>query len=243
MINLAWMGNGLFWDGGATNLESQALAPLAAHDEMFKDLFTLEKELKADPEYVRLFAKAFGEVSIPNTLKGLAQFQRTFISAYSKYDDHVSGKTGLSLDELQGMQIVRKKCQGCHSGVLFTDNSYHNNGLDDDFSDAGHEGIYRGRYRVTNDPEDLGAYKTPTLRNIMVSAPYMHDGRLPTIEAVLDHYANGVKLSPATDPLVLQKPMGRPGIPLTAREKDQIIAFLRTLTDEKFLKNEQLMPH
>lgn len=241
LINVAWMDNGVFWDGGSTNLESQALAPLAAHDEMFQNLYELENELKESPEYVRLFADAFGEVTISNMLKGLAQFQRTFISAYSKYDDYVLGKAYLTRDEMQGMRLVQQKCQGCHSGVLFTDNLFHNNGLDDDFSDASHDGIYWGRYRVSSNPKDMGAFKTPTLRNIMVSAPYMHDGRLASIEDVLNHYSDGVKLSPSTDSLVIQKPLNRPGIPLTAQEKSQIIAFLKTLTDAHFLSNRNLM--
>lgn len=237
LINVAWMDNGVFWDGGSTNLESQALAPLAAHDEMFQNLYELEEELKANPEYVKLFEAAFGEISIANMLKGLAQFQRTFISAYSKYDDYVLGKINLTRDEMQGMRLVEQKCQGCHSGVLFTDNLFHNNGLDGDFSDASHDGIYWGRYRVSYDLKDLGAYKTPTLRNVMVSAPYMHDGRFTTIEEVLNHYSDGVKISPSTDSLVIKKPLDRPGIPLTVQEKKQIIAFLKTLTDEKFLNN------
>lgn len=240
LINMAWMDNGLFWDGGSTNLESQSIAPLAAHDEMYQDLYRLTEELKADAAYVKMFNAAYGSVSIQNMMKALAQFQRTFISLYSTYDDYLLGKGTLTAEEMAGMKIVKEKCQGCHSGVLFTDNLYHNNGLDGDFSNTNHEGLFQGRYRVTNDLSDLGAYKTPTLRNVMVSAPYMHDGRLSTIESVLEHYSSNVKPSPSLDPLLRINQGGVPGILLSQKEKAQIIAFLKTLTDKKFLENPAL---
>lgn len=240
LINMAWVNDGVFWDGGSTNLESQAFSPLAAHDEMFQQLYELEEELAADPEYPILFKEAFGEISTANMVKALAQFQRTFVSATSIYDEYVLGRGSLSDDEIKGMELVQSKCQSCHHGVLFTDNLYHNNGLDDDFSSDEHDEIYKGRFRVTRDSVDMGAYKTPTLRNVMISAPYMHDGRFQSIEEVLDHYSDGVKDTPYTNEEVRQNIQGMTGIPLSAEEKLQIIAFLHTLTDDAFLTNTAL---
>lgn len=239
LINLAWTNDGLFWDGGSTNLESQAFSPLAAHDEMYQDLYELEDELSADPDYPLLFEEAFGELSMANMVKAIAQFERTLVSGFSQYDEYVQGTATLSSQELKGMQLIEEKCQTCHEGVLFTDNAYHNNGLDADFTNEDEDGIYQGRFRVTRDSADMGAYKTPTLRNIMVSAPYMHDGRFSDINEVLDHYTSNVQVTTYTDTLVLTNASST-GISITDEEKSQIIAFLNTLTDETFLTNTEL---
>ncbi len=239
LINMAWANNGLFWDGGATNLESQAFGPLTAHDEMAQNLFELIEELIVVPEYVQLFDKAFrAPVTAANIVKALAQFQRSLVSANSRYDKYVRKEAGgfLSDEEKQGMLLVQLKCQPCHATDLFTDNLYHNNGLDDDFSDAGVDDIYLGRARVTYSDKDIGAYKTSTLRNIMVTAPYMHDGRFATIESVLMHYSEGVKYSPSLAAEMFQKENGEAGIPLSETEKKNIIAFMKALTDTGFLK-------
>lgn len=243
LINLAWANNGLFWDGGSTNLESQAFGPITSPDEMAQNLYELIDELKGDPDYVQRFQRAFRQdVNSAGVVKALAQFQRTFISAGSRYDQYIRKETGgaLTADELQGLQLVQQKCQGCHKGDLFTDNDYHNNGIDADFSNDQLEGIYQGRYRITYRLADLGKFKTPTLRNVMVTAPYMHDGRFATIEEVLDHYAGKVKVSATTDPLVMPGGSHAPGILLSPDEKQKIIAFLRTLTDNGFLNNPKL---
>lgn len=243
LINMAWANNGLFWDGGSTNLESQAFSPLSAHDEMSQNLYELVDELNADPVYVQQFRAAFKqEITSANVVKALAQFQRTLISANSRYDKYIRKENGGSFtkQEKNGLQLVQQKCQGCHTGDLFTDNQYHNNGLDSDFSNTDHDEIFLGRYRVTRDGKDMGAYKTPTLRNIMLTAPYMHDGRFATIEAVLEHYAGHVELSPGLSPLMYQQPGNTAGIPISAQEKKDIIAFLKTLTDEDFITNKKL---
>lgn len=242
LINLAWANNGLFWDGGSTNLESQAFGPLTSPDEMGQNLAELVAELKAVPDYVSRFRRVFSdEIKSAYIVRALAQFQRTFISGSALYDKYINKVPGaqLSPTELQGLSLVQQKCQGCHAGQLFTDNNYHNNGLDADFSDDSHEGIYQGRSRITYNPADLGRFKTPTLRNVMLTAPYMHDGRFATIEQVLGHYSNGVQPSPTADPLVMQNG-GAAGIPLTTTEKQAIIAFLHTLTDTEFTANKKL---
>jgi cytochrome c peroxidase len=244
LINMAWMNKGLFWDGGSSNLESQAFAPLASPDEMAQNLLELVEELKADPVYPQLFRKAFQrEISSALIAKALAQFQRTFISANSRYDRFKRKQPGISLSfiEAEGLQLVQQHCQGCHTGELFTDNDYRNNGLDADFSNDQFEGIFQGRFRISYSPADLGKFKTPTLRNILLTAPYMHDGRFSNIEQVLDHYSDGVKKSASTDPLVMKKNNNTPGIPLSSNDKQKIIAFLATLTDSSFITHPQLV--
>src|SRR5690606_23009838 len=205
LINVAWMDNGLFWDGGSKNLESQAFGPFTHADEMGMSLQELEDRLGADPVYVDLFSRAFEDgVNVQNAAKALAQFQRTLISSNSRYDRFARGEKGGSLNdrELKGLALVRKHCGTCHEGELFTDNLYHNNGLDNDFSDVRNEMIHLGRYRISFRPDEIGAFKTPTLRNIMVTAPYMHDGRFDKIEDVLHHYAEGVKDAGTTSSLL-----------------------------------------
>lgn len=243
LINMAWANNGLFWDGGSTNLESQAFGPITAHDEMGQNLYQLIDELKADAQYTQQFRAAFKDsISSANIVKALAQFQRTFVSANSRYDKYVRHESGgtLTPQELQGLQLVQQKCQGCHKSDLFTDNDYHNNGIENDFSDDSFEGIFQGRYRITYNLADIGKFKTPTLRNTMLTAPYMHDGRFATIEQVLNHYSSGVKVTATTDPLVMQNIGGTSGIPLSADDKNKIIAFLHTLSDSAFITNKAL---
>lgn len=243
LINMAWANNGLFWDGGSTNLESQAFGPLAAADEMHQNLSELTAELNAIPDYVNRFRFLFNdEIRSAYVVRALAQFQRTFISSDSRYDKYVRGETGGTLTDLekQGRAIVQQKCQGCHSSDLFTDNDFHNNGMDDDFSNTDLEGLYQGRFRITYQQSDLGKFKTPTLRNVMVTAPYMHDGRFASIDDVLNHYNSGIKESATLDEKVKQAAGNKPGIPLTGAEKQALIAFLHTLTDKNFLNNQQL---
>ncbi len=241
LFNLAWANNGLFWDGGSTNLESQAFAPLASEDEMHQNLFELVEELRADPDYRQLFRFVYQdeEITTGNIVKSLAQFQRTLISADSRYDKFIRNEPEgwLSEEEKKGMQLVQTHCAGCHQGELFTDNQYHNNGLDADFSNESSERIFMGRYRVTNNISDLGKFRTPSLRNIFLTAPYMHDGRFQTIIQVLDHYTNGVKISATLDAR-LKKTDGQPGLSLSTAEKQAIITYLGTLTDSSFINNK-----
>ena len=119
------------------------------------------------------------------------------ISANAKYDQYVNSTTSLTTDEQEGLVLFRQHCSSCHSEPLFTDYSFQNNGIDKVFADS-------GRYRITRNDEDMGRFKVPTLRNIALSGPYMHDGRFNTLEAVLDHYANGVQVSATLSPM-LQK--------------------------------------
>ncbi|WP_316820908.1 cytochrome-c peroxidase [Pedobacter gandavensis] len=240
LFNLAWADQGLFWDGGAKNLESQALGPLTSEEEMHQDLYELESELKAIPDYVNQFRQVFkSEIRSTDVLKALAQFQRTLISANSAYDQYTArGKSeALNGEELQGMKLVAEKCGTCHSGALFTDQRFHNNGIDAAFSDE-NEGIYQGHFRVSLNPADLGKFKTPSLRNVRLTAPYMHDGRFKSLEEVLDHYQYGIKISLTTDVSLFQN-QGKPGIPMSVSERKAIIAFLNALSDSEFISNKK----
>jgi len=241
LINLAWANNGLFWDGGSTNLESQAFGPLTNADEMHQNLTELEHELKQVPNYVKQFKLVFNsEIKSVHVVKALAQFQRTLVSGNSKYDQYIRKEPGVILtdEELNGLTLVNAKCRSCHSGALFTDYSYHNNGIDADFSNTSHEGLYQGRFRVTFNPLDLGKFKTPTLRNVMLTAPYMHDGRFKNIDEVLEHYNMGLKKSATIDPLLFQN-KNQLGIPISNNEKIAIKSFLNALNDKDFISNKK----
>ncbi len=230
IMNLAWH-DGFFWDGGANTLESQAFGPITHEDEMGQDLGQLMEELKADSLYPQLFENAFeeGGINSKNLSWALSQFQRSLITGNSPYDKYIRGEGNLSSLEKQGLQIYQENCSSCHVGDQFSDFGYHNNGLDEKFDYTSEEEPKLGRYRITFDSLDLGAYKTPTLRNIAVTAPYMHDGRFATLEEVLNHYNHGIKDSPSLAPKL------KDGIQLTADEKTALIAFLKSLTDEEFL--------
>ncbi|MEK6479303.1 cytochrome c peroxidase [Catalinimonas sp. 4WD22] len=238
LINVAW-NDGLFWDGGAKNLESVVFGPITHPDEMGENLNQLVGELQRDASYPVLFKNAFDTDSIQSALiaRALAQYMRTLVSADSPYDHYVRDEKGgkLTAVERQGMELVKEKCAACHAfepgkNDFFTDFSYHNNGLDQFFSED-KERILMGRFRVTFDSTQIGAYKTPSLRNLAHTAPYMHDGRFQSLSEVLDHYATGVKDSPFLDSL-FRKNGDKLGIPLSAQEKETILAFLMTLNDQ-----------
>lgn len=208
---------------------------------MHQNLFELVDELKADPDYRHRFQFVFNDTEIKTgyIARALAQFQRTLISGNSRYDKFIRGEKGgmLNEEERRGLQIVQEKCMGCHQGALFTDNLYHNNGLDGDFSNEDFEGIFQGRFRVTRDPADLGKYKTPSLRNLFWTGPYMHDGRFGSIMDVLEHYSGGIKNSPTLDAR-LKKSNGETGIDLSQIDKQAVISYLKTLSDTSFISNK-----
>jgi cytochrome c peroxidase len=231
LVNLAW-ASGWFWDGGAKNLESQVFAPLVSPDEMDQDLDQLLEELRADADYPRAFAAAFDDgITLANVARAIAQFERTLVFADSRYDRFVRGEPGgeLTQEELDGLAAFELHCGSCHVPDFFTDHGYHNNGLDEHFPEDD-ERIAWGRGRITHDPEDIGRFKTPTLRNVSLTAPYMHDGRFETLQEVLAHYRHGVRVSPTLAPALMDDD-GAPGIAMSDAEAGAIIAFLRALTD------------
>ena len=243
LANMAWEF-GLTWDGAANNLESQARIPIENPLEMHQSLGASVARLQGISKYPRLFNKAFGSSTITedNVLKALAQFERTLISSNSRYDQFQRGnRTALSSYEQQGLLLFSShpdpalgirggNCNDCHSGAMQTNHSFSNNGLDATFTDLG-MGLQTGR------ATDNGRFRIPSLRNIALTAPYMHDGRFGTLAQVLDHYNDHIVLnSPNLDPLILNgtNTLGNPRLQLTALEKDQIVAFLQTLTDTTF---------
>jgi cytochrome c peroxidase len=237
IINSLWMSS-LFWDGRALTLEDQALEPVPNPIEMHQSWSNAIAKLQAEASYPTLFKKSFGTTTITKELvvKAIAQFERTFISANSKYDRWLNGKAQLDSSELRGYNLFfteKADCFHCHGNILFTDNLFHNNGLDAFPSD-------QGRQKVTNDANDEGKFKTPTLRNLLFTAPYMHNGRFTTLEQVVEFYSTGLKFSATVDPLM--KNVNRGGIQLTSQEKLDLVAFLKTLTDSSFVNNTAFIP-
>ncbi len=243
--NLLWEPR-LTWDGAHTSLEQQARTPIENPLELHQPLSAGVARLRQTTKYPALFGRAFGQGAITeeNVLKALAQFERTLISADSRFDRYRRGQQSvLSADEVRGMELFSihpngrirgGNCSDCHSGVLQTDRNFRNNGLDATF------GADLGLGALTGKPTDNGKFRVPSLRNIALTAPYMHDGRLATLEDVLDHYNEHVQFnSPNLDPLLLNTTndplQENPNLGLTAQEKKQIIAFLRTLTDSAFI--------
>lgn len=228
LINLAWSEN-LFWDGGVRNLESLTFAPLRHPDEMGADLPRLIAELQAIPEYQRAFRAAFGTDSVTAALmsRALAQYQRTLIAADSRYDRYRRGELQLNSLELEGLAVFEQHCARCHTPPLFTDGKFHRNGLPLPAA-IDSAGVLLGRQRITLRAEDFGKYKTPTLRNILLTAPYMHDGSLPDMASVLNHYAA------LPDSLIGTHRL--PDRSFRSANRHALIAFLHTLTDSSLLQ-------
>ena len=244
--NLVWEPK-LTWDGAGTSLEQQARTPIENAVELHQPLHAGVARLQQLAKYPPLFGQAFGTSTITeeNTLKALAQFERTLISSNSRYDRYRRGdRSVFSADEISGLQLFTVhpngrirggNCSDCHGGELQTDHNFRNNGLDASFTDLG-LGSQTGR------PTDNGKFRVPSLRNVALTAPYMHDGRLATLQEVLDHYNEHVAFnSPTLDPLLLNttndpRQISR-NLELTPMEKTQIIAFLRTLTDSTFIQD------
>lgn len=233
--NLAFMKD-FTWDGAADHLDLQPIIPITNPVEMNNSFNNIIALLEQDEEYVTMFGEAFedGAINTENMLKALSQFMLMMISAESKYDRFLSNDgTTLTQDESEGLALFNQKCASCHMGILFTDQTYRNNGLpmDPQYKDIGRE-------RVTGLESDKQKFRVPTLRNIEATFPYMHDGRFATLEDVLDFYENGMVDSPTLDP-IFNQPNGSIGIPFQPGEKAKIIAFLLTLTDNNFIFDER----
>jgi len=233
LINLGWSSS-FNWDGSSTTLEEQAFEPITNSLEMHNSWNNVENTLNQDEEYLLLFKQAFNIDYIDSThvVMAIAQFERTLISNNSKFDKYSRGEEVFTKSELNGFAIFNSEkgdCFHCHGTSLFTDNLFHNNGLDvEPFLDL-------GLGKITENTSDNGKFKTPTLRNIEVSAPYMHDGRFATLEKVIEHYDSGGHFSSTVDPLM--KKLGV-GLNLTNQEKSDLIAFLKTLTDYDYITAE-----
>jgi len=233
IMNLAW-NTSFMWDGGVFDLDLQPVAPITNHVEMDETVTNVISKLKAHPDYPGLFQSAFGttEISTARFMKALSQFMAMCVSCNSKYDSVIrkEGKTFTKQEE-EGYALYKQKCSSCHTEPLFTDQSFRNNGIGVGLIDDA------GRYAITLDETDRYKFKVPSLRNLDYTAPYMHDGRFLTMDAVLDHYSSGVKQTQNLD-MIFQN--NEPGIPMTADEKTKIKAFLKTLNDKVFIANKLL---
>ena len=235
--NLAWKSS-FFWDGRAATLREQVLQPIQNPIEMHESLKNAVAKISANKDYPRLFKNAFGssEITSDKIARALEQFLLVQVSFDSKFDRVMNGQMSFTTEEARGFILFNTEydpyhgqygadCFHCHGGPLFQSQDFANNGLDSAFADL-------GRYKITKRAGDEGKFSVPSLRNVAVTAPYMHDGRFLTLEAVVEHYCSGMKRSATLDPNLAKHPDG--GVPLRAGDKRALVAFLKTLTDEKF---------
>ncbi len=244
LINLAWAPY-FFWDGRSKSLAAQAQD--AYHNELGLVVTTAIVYLQTDTTDVKLFKKAFGRpgtITDVNIYKAIQQFLMTAISSNSKYDLYLQNKASFSPSEQNGLRLFNTEtgdCFHCHMSdggytLLMTDNLFRNTGLENaatvsDFSDP-------GRGAITLNQNDYGTFKDPTLRNIALTGPYMHDGRFATLEQVINFYSDSTQLSPTVDPLLLTVYHNYgAGLHLAASDKTDLLNFLYTLTDTSFINN------
>ena len=241
LFNLAWKSS-FFWDGRAPTLRAQALMPIEDHAEMGESLDNVISKLGKQTDYREGFGRAFDSSIITGERIGLAieNFLLTQSSYHSKFDDVIGGKDKFTQQEQRGFELFMTEyeprsqrfgadCFHCHGGVLFSDHQFHNNGLDRvDDGDL-------GRFRVTKRDGDRGKFATPSLRNVALTAPYMHDGRFSSLSAVVNHYNSGLERSPTLDANLAKHPVR--GLGLSNDDVAALVAFLEPLTDEQFTGN------
>lgn len=223
LFNLAWQKE-LHWDGGINHIEVQPLSPLTAANEMSTSLPEILKKLKADTTYIRLFKNTFadGIINSQHLLKSLAQFTGSIQSYNSKYDKVKRGEAVFTTSEAVGYKTFLTSCNSCHKEPLFTDNSFRNNGLS-----LNEKLMDMGRMSITGKPADSLKFKVPSLRNVSLTFPYMHDGRFVSLGKVIDHYRSSIDTTqPSLDKLLKKK------IPISNQEKVDLISFLLTLKDD-----------
>ena len=244
LANLLWARK-FFWDGRALGLEEQTVTPLTNPHEMGQSLEASAQKLRETPAYLPLFKLVYGDENITGDriVKAITQFERTLISANSRYDQYLRKAYQPTADELKGMELFNNapqpekgirgaNCAHCHGGVKTYMELFHNNGLDSLPKDAGIAAL-------TGLPADRGRFKVPTLRNIALTAPYMHDGRFKTLTEVIDHYSEHVQESASLSSFLRgesNEPSGK-SLKLLPQEKKELIAFLNMLTDSTFINN------
>ncbi len=226
LLNTAFL-NRLNWDGGTTTLETQMLVPIGDHSEMNSSIPIIMDRLNNNSEYIQEFESVWNEKPSPfNFTRSLGMYLRTLISDNSRYDQFTQGDYIFSKNEKRGHDLFFSdslNCSSCHTPPLFTNQQFLNNGLDTLSLDS-------GKARVTFKHEDLGLFKVPTLRNIEITGPYMHDGRISSLEEVLDHYENNVQAHFNKSELIHS-------FHLSKEDRNCLIEFLSCLTDEKYRKD------
>jgi cytochrome c peroxidase len=255
LFNLAWKKE-FFWDGRAKSLRAQVLLPIQNPIEMHQSLTNLVAKLKsekaesakrkAEMDYTSLFTAAFGspEITAEKISLALENYLLTLTSFNAKFDRVLRGEEKFTPDEQRGFELFSTEydprrgqfgadCFHCHGGPLFQSQSFANNGSDGAFKDLGRE-------QVTGKASDRGKFAVPSLRNIALTAPYMHDGRFRTLAEVIEHYSTGVVRSATLDPNLAKHPDG--GVPLMAADKRALVAFLKTLTDAQYIPTSATIP-
>ena len=246
VFNMAWNSNAFFWDGRAHLLRDQAILPIQDELEMDETLDNVIEKLSNEKMYRDQFTRVYGddEITVPKLAKALEQFMLSIVSHDSKYDQWKAGLVELTDSENRGRLLYETEynpffpqfsgadCAHCHGGANFENDQYMNNGLDPDaaLSDLGRE-------NATMNPADKAKFKVPSLRNIELTAPYMHDGRFATLEEVVNHYNEGIHPSATVDPAILAT--SETGLFLTEEDKVDLINFLKTLTDYSFISDER----
>jgi cytochrome c peroxidase len=222
----------MFMDGGVTTLELQSQSPIFTHEEMDFTIAGFLDRIQGDETYIRMFDEAYGQS--PGAFgisRSIAAFERTFISAHSRFDafEYQGDENALSEAEKRGRNLffsTRTSCTECHVPPLFTNFEYENIGLYVNYADS-------GRARITEVSADNGKFKVPNLRNVAITSPYMHNGSLATLEEVIEHFNSGGMNHANQNELV--RPLG-----LTEQEKADLVAFLHALTDDQFINNPDL---
>ena len=244
VFNMAWHGNEFFWDGRSHLLRDQSLKPIQDELELDETLENVVAKLSDSQVYKDQFMRAFGSeiITTENMSLAMEQFMNSITSTNSRYDKFLTDTTVFTPSEKRGFRLFSTDynpffpeesgadCKHCHSGFNFENDRYINNGLDATFTDI-------GRGAVTGDLADNGKFKVTSLRNIALTAPYMHDGRFKTLEEVVDHYNSGIVSSPTLDPALEQT--REKGLFLTEQDKKDLVAFMQTLTDEDLMINSK----
>lgn len=226
LVNLIW-NKSFMWDGGVNHIEISALPALTDSNEMAETISSIIDKLNNDSDYPYLFEKVFqkSEITDQQLFYALTQYMGTIISASSKYDKVKQGKINFTSSEMAGYEVFKTNCAHCHVEPLFTDYSFQNNGLNIT------EDI--GRERISQNNADKYKFKVPTLRNVLYTAPYMHDGRFMDIDEVLQHYISGIEQSATLAPSLQN------GVQLSVEQQNNLILFLETLTDEDLRNNSK----
>lgn len=245
LLNIGFVSNGLFWDGRINNLEAQALMPVEDPIEMAASWPDIVERLKNHDEYPALFRKAFGiedrsEIDKFLVAKAIAQYERSLVTANSKYDQVISGNSSEEFtdEEFEGFlmffdepgNVADAECFHCHGGANLASNEFFNNGLSDP-----DDLVDKGLFEVTGNPNDLGKFRAASLRNLVLTGPYMHDGRIETIEDVIDFYSDSIHFAGNLD-VNLSEPIN-----LNEEQKEYLLQFLHTLTDTSYLSNPHFL--